>query len=367
FALTNDGFASDLIVTATGGLASIATLTGTFRLIANLTGIEQEVPVPQRFIDGGFLPTDFVSRLRTRPSNPNRRFYVVPSGAPYLDGQPDDPTSTYMAIMGQGTLRLVDTWSISGGFRIKVTTDGPVIPIHAQIDFGALGLASVDGKAELRLSGLTVAATADLAMPGLAAAGADFSADGELRINTGNASAEIDVDDDPATPPMVIPGHTSSLQAGGTLSIRAPQTSVELIGIQGTFLLLANNQGLSVLASGQASLLSLISLQVHGAFFIRADGVAAEIDMALQPPTAVPEFSNAISLNVTATALFNTTGQVQTIIVPPRFADHLSDRAKARLTNTGDQKTYVVPAGAPAADGTEAPAGPYSVFIMTGS
>jgi hypothetical protein len=367
FALTNDGFASDLVVTATGGLASIATLTGTFRLISNLTGVEQEVPVPQRFIDGGFLPADFVGRLQTRPSNPSRKFYVVPAGAPYLDGQPDDPPSTYMAVMGLGTLRLVDTWNITGGFRIKVTTDGPVIPIHAKLDFGALGMASLDGKVELRLSGLTVAATADLSMPGLATAGVDFSADGELRINTGISEAEIDVDDNPDTPAIVIPGHTSSLQAGGTLAIRAPQTSVELIGIQGTFLLLANNQGLSVLASGQASLLSLISLQVHGAFFIRADGVAAEIDMALQSPTAVPAFSNAISLTVAATSIFNTTGQAQTIIVPPRFIDHLSDRAKARLTTSGDQKTYTVPAGAPAADGSEAAAGPYSVFIMEGS
>ncbi|MEN9555968.1 MAG: hypothetical protein RLZZ232_2254, partial [Planctomycetota bacterium] len=367
FALTNDGFASDLVVTATGGLASIAQLTGTFRLISNLTGIEQEVPVPQRFIDGGFLPADFVNRLQTRPSNPARKFYVVPAGAPYLDGQPDDPPSTYMAIMGQGTLRLVDTWNITGGFRMKVTTDGPVIPIHAQIDFGPLGEASIDGKVELRLSGLTVAATVDLSTPGLAAAGARFSADGELMINTGIGQAEIDVDDNPATPPMVIPGQTSNLQAGGTLSIRVPQTDVELIGIQGTFLMLANNEGLSVLATGQTSLLSLISMQVEGAFFIRADGVAAEIDMALQSPTAVPAFSSVFNLSVAATAIFNSTGQAQSIVVPPRFENHLSDRARARLTVSGDQKTYTVPAGAPAANGTEAAAGPYAVFVMNGA
>ncbi|MFM7057153.1 MAG: hypothetical protein ACKO2P_09565, partial [Planctomycetota bacterium] len=299
FVLVDEGFAADLTVSATGGVPSLAELSGTFRMVANLTGLEQEVPVPQRFIDGGFLPDDFVARLSNSTLFPGRKSYVVPAGAPYLDGTPNDPTSTYIVVMGQGTLTLVDAWEITGGFRIKVETDGPVIPIHAELDMGALGMASLHGKVELRLSGLTAAATVDLDLPGLSEAGVDFSVDAELAINTGSAVAEVDVDDDESTPAIVIPAHTAKLEAGGALTVRVPQTTVELISIRGAFLLIANSEGLSVLATGQTSMLGIISLQVDGAFFIREDGVAAEIDMALLPGSAISAFSSVFNFSVT--------------------------------------------------------------------
>ncbi|MFN5799856.1 MAG: hypothetical protein ACK5AN_20225, partial [Planctomyces sp.] len=220
----NSGFASDQTNNATGGLPSVAELTGTLRFVSNLTGVAQEVPVPQRFITGGFLPADYISRLSDSVLLPGRKSYIVPAGAPYLDGTPNDPASTYMVLMGQATLTLVNAWDITGGFRIKVETAGPVIPIHAEIDMGALGKAAIHGKAELRLSGLTAAATVDLDLPGLSAAGVDFSVDGELTVNTGSQQAEVDVDDNPATPAIVIPAQTSTLQAGGALSVRVPQT-----------------------------------------------------------------------------------------------------------------------------------------------
>jgi hypothetical protein len=347
FVLVNSGFASDLTITATGGLPSVAELTGTLRFVSNLTGVAQEVPVPQRFITGGFLPADYISRLSDSVLFPGRKSYIVPAGAPYLDGTPDDPASTYMVLMGQATLTLVNAWDITGGFRIKVETDGPVIPIHAEIDMGALGKAAIHGKAELRLSGLTAAATVDLDLPGLSAAGVDFSADGELTVNTGSQQAEVDVDDNPATPAIVIPAKTSTLQAGGALSVRVPQTQVELLSVQGSFLMIIDGSGLAVLATGQTSMLGLISLQVDGAFFIRQSGVAAEIDMALLPSTAATSFSSVFSFNVTATAVFNTTGQAQSIVVPAKFETYLSDRAKSRLTTVDGKKQYTVPAGAP--------------------
>ncbi|MFM7869408.1 MAG: hypothetical protein ACKPHU_34735, partial [Planctomycetaceae bacterium] len=71
FALVEEGFATDLVVTATGGLPDIAELEGTFRLVSNMTRIRQEVPVPQRFIDGNFLSPDFISRLSPSSANPN--------------------------------------------------------------------------------------------------------------------------------------------------------------------------------------------------------------------------------------------------------------------------------------------------------
>ncbi|MEN9556606.1 MAG: hypothetical protein RLZZ232_2892, partial [Planctomycetota bacterium] len=367
FVVVEEGFAADLTITATGGLPSVAELTGTLRLVGNLTGLAQEVPVPQRFIDGGFLPADFVNRLSDSALFPGRKSYVVPAGAPYLDGTPDDPASTYIVLMGQATLTLVDAWDITGGFRIKVETDGPVIPIHAKLDLGSLGQANVDGKVELRVSGLTAVVNVDMDFPGLSAAGVDFTADGLLKVNTGSQDALVDVDDNPATPSILLEAKSSSLMVGGSLVVRVPQTQVELISITGTFMLLINSDGLSVLASGQTSLLSLVTMQVDGAFFIRSSGVAAEIDMALIPGAAAAAFSSVFNFSVTATAAFNTTGAPQAIEVPQRFEGYLSDRAKSRLVTEGPRKYYVVPAGPKNVDGTYEPAGPYAVFLMQGN
>jgi hypothetical protein len=138
FALVEEGFATDLIVTATGGLPDVAELTGTFRLVSNMTRMEQEVPVAQRFIDGGFLSPEFINRLQPSSRDPNRKSYYVPAGAPYLDGTPDDAPSSYIVMMGQGTLTLINTFHITAGFRIKIETQGPVIPIDATMDLGPL-------------------------------------------------------------------------------------------------------------------------------------------------------------------------------------------------------------------------------------
>ncbi|MGV2342079.1 MAG UNVERIFIED_CONTAM: hypothetical protein LVR18_51645 [Planctomycetaceae bacterium] len=182
--LVDEGFATDLVVTATGGIPAIAELEGTFRLVSNMTNLRQEVPVPQRFIDGGFLSDDFVERLSPSTVDPRRKSYFVPAGAPYLDGTPDDPPSNYIVMMGHGALTLIDTFRIPGSFRIKIETNGPVIPIDAHLDLGPLGNATVFGKAELRLSGLTAGLSVEMDAPLLRSAGLDFDADAEIGVNT---------------------------------------------------------------------------------------------------------------------------------------------------------------------------------------
>ncbi|MEI7700245.1 MAG: hypothetical protein WCK86_10635, partial [Planctomycetia bacterium] len=371
-AFTNDGIAADLTVTASGGVPSLAELTGTFRMVANLTGVAQEVPVPQRFIDGGFLPADFVAKLSNSTVKPGQKAYVVPAGAPYLDGTPDDAASTYIVVMGAGSLTLVNAWEINGDFRIKVETEGPVIPIDATIDMGGIGTATVLGRVELRMDGIVAAMSVDLDTPGLAQAGIDFSADAELAVNTGDEQVEINSDTNPSTPAIVIPPKTSTLRAGGELTVRVPQTNVELISISGVFLMELNTQGMSILAEGTVPLMypaaTMISMEVGGAFFVRGDGVAAEIDMTFLPIGAAGIFSNVFDFEVTSTAVFNTTGEKLEIKVPSRFEDYLSDRAKGRLepASDGNGKAYTVSGGAPLANGEFEDAGPYAVFLMNG-
>ncbi|MGV2336687.1 MAG UNVERIFIED_CONTAM: hypothetical protein LVR18_22145 [Planctomycetaceae bacterium] len=278
-AFTSDGIAADLTVTASGGVPSLAELTGTFRMVANLTELAQEVPVPQRFIDGGFLPADFVARLTDSTVKPGQKAYVVPAGAPYLDDTPNDEPSSYIVVMGAGSLTLVNAWEISGDFRIKVETDGMAIPIDATIDMGGLGSATVLGRVELRMDGIVAAMSVDLDTPGLAQAGIDFSVDAELAVNTGDDEVEIKSNSNPSTPAIRIPGKTSNLRAAGELTVRVPQTGVELISISGAFLMTINTQGLSILADGTVPLMypaaTMMSMEVTGAFFVRSTGVAA--------------------------------------------------------------------------------------------
>jgi hypothetical protein len=142
FALTTDGFAADLHVKAKGGIPSLATLNGEFRLVANLTEERQEVPVAKRFIEGGFLPAEFVAGLEDSVLNPGEKAYFVPA-AHRISMAPRTMPRLYIVIMGAGGLKLVNAWEIAGDFRLKVETDGLVIPIDATLNMGPLGTATM--------------------------------------------------------------------------------------------------------------------------------------------------------------------------------------------------------------------------------
>ncbi|MEI7699746.1 MAG: hypothetical protein WCK86_08130, partial [Planctomycetia bacterium] len=370
FALVEDGFALDLSVTATGGIPSIAELTGTFRLVANMTKNTLEVPVPQRFIDSGALSSEFVNRLQPSSQNPNRKSYYVPAGAPYLDSNNTDAPSFYVVMMGQGTLTLVDTFDITAGFRIKIDTNGPVIPIDATVDLGPLGWVTVFGKAELRVSGLTCALSVEMDAPGLRQAGLDFDVDAVIGINTSSKEVVIVSETNPNAQPIVIPPKTSYFRAGGLVAVRVPQTSIELFRMQGMFLMEINTYGLAVFVD--ASILvgpavDLINASVTGVFIVTADGLGAELDLEFSAKSDV--FRDAFSFNVEAMAAINTTGQELGIIIPERFMQYLSPRAKGRLKSPAPgmpATAYTVPAGAPLINGGYAPPGFYIVFSLQG-
>ncbi|MEY3457290.1 MAG: hypothetical protein RL215_447, partial [Planctomycetota bacterium] len=370
FAIVEGGFATDLTVTSTGGLPDVAELTGTFRLVSNMTRIEQEVPVPQRFIDGGFLTQDFLNRLGPSSADPTQKSYYVPAGAPYLDSTPNDAPSAYIVMMGQGTLTLVNTFDITAGFRIRIETNGPVIPIDARMDLGPFGWVAVFGKAELNLSGLTAGLSVDMDNQGLRAAGLDFNVDAVIGINTSNEEVVIVSEESPDAEPIVVPPKTYYYRAGGLIGVRVPQTNVELFRMQGTYLLEITPQGLGVFVD--ASILvgpavDLINASVTGVFIMTPDGIAAELDLEFSSKSDV--FDDAFQFNVDATAVLNTTGMELGVVIPDRFMQYLSPRAIARLKSPAPglpANVYTVPAGAPLLNGENAAPGFYIVFSMQG-
>jgi hypothetical protein len=77
------GFATDLVITAHRGVDGIAAIDGSFRFVTNVSSVDQEVRVLQRFIDGNYLPQDFIDQLRPTADpddDPEQMAYVVPAG-----------------------------------------------------------------------------------------------------------------------------------------------------------------------------------------------------------------------------------------------------------------------------------------------
>jgi hypothetical protein len=287
FALVNDGFALDLEVQASGGIPEVAELAGTFRLVSNMMLAPIEVPVPQRFIDGDFLSPRILDRLQPSSSNPNRKSYYVPAGAPYLDGTPDDAPSSYIVMMGEGTLTLVDRFDITAGFRIKIKNTGPVIPIDATLDLGPLGWVTVIGRAELRLSGLVAGLSVQMDAPALRDAGLYFDADAEIGVNTGTQQVTIESETNPNAAPLVIPGKTSFFRFGGEVIVRIPATSFELCRLNGVLLMDITTQGLSIFANAGLTIDAmegLLEADAIGVFVATADGCRCRYRPYIQFP-----------------------------------------------------------------------------------
>jgi hypothetical protein len=281
----------------------------------------------QRFIDGGFLSPEFVSRLQPSSSDPNRKSYYVPAGAPYLSGTQTDPPSSYFVMMGQGTLTLINTFRVTSGFRIKIDTEGAVIQIDATMQLGPLGSVTVFGMAALRLSGLVCAMSVEMDAAALRAVGLDFDVDAVIGINTSSSKVVVHSESDPNAAPIEIEPKSSFFRAGGLMAVRIPQTTIELFQMQGVFLLDIGETGLGIFADASINVSAaagLISASASGAFFITKDGVAADIDLAISPLS--PTFSNVFEFNAAARLVFNTTTMDQGINVPERFLQYLSPR-----------------------------------------
>jgi hypothetical protein len=102
-----------------------------------------------------------------------------------------------MVVMGAGALRLADAWEIGGDFRIKVETEDRLSLLMPQSIWERWVRQPCLGRVELRMSGIVAALSVDLNADGLAAAGADFSLDAFLAVNTGEEEATITSDTNP--------------------------------------------------------------------------------------------------------------------------------------------------------------------------
>ncbi|MFN9042274.1 MAG: hypothetical protein ACK5YO_38660, partial [Planctomyces sp.] len=87
--INSSGFATDLVITAHQGVDGIVAMDGSFRFVTNVSSVDQEVRVLQRFIDGNYLPQDFIDQLQPTANpddDPEQLAYVVPAGAPKWGG-----------------------------------------------------------------------------------------------------------------------------------------------------------------------------------------------------------------------------------------------------------------------------------------
>jgi hypothetical protein len=188
-------------------------------------GEAHEVRVPHRFIEGGYLPPDFVRDLRPTADpddDPEELAYVVPAGAPKWGGGEGPPARTLSCRAG-AELYIVDVFVIQGAFRVEVSTEG----LFLQADGGMLlkGVASVTARGYLELTskGLIVAMSLDLDTPSLRAIGIDFDVNAELVLNTTSEDRTIyPLSDRLLLEPIVVKAGDFDIKAEGLLAFRIP-------------------------------------------------------------------------------------------------------------------------------------------------
>ena len=195
FTINDEGLAGDFMVTAFAGLpgdelARIASLSGEFRAVFNTTVSAQEVKVPQRFIDEDYLPPDFVASLTPSQDDPDRKVVLVPAGPPKLDGT-FGPAGPYAVMQGQGTLQLVEVFSMQGSFRVEVSGQGLFMSVDAGLELDYFGQANALGFLEITAAGLVAAVSVDLDLPTLCLLGVDLTVDAQLVINTTDETRSI--------------------------------------------------------------------------------------------------------------------------------------------------------------------------------
>ncbi len=282
--INEEGFAADLNASASAGVSDILTLESEFQLVTNTSGLDQEVPIAQRFSEDGFLSDEFIATLVPSEDDPDQLVYVVPAGAPKLDGT-FGAAGPYVVLQGHGELNLAEVFIVEGAFRVEVSIEGPFMQADGGLLLAGLGKANVLGFLEITAAGLVAAMSVDLDVPGLRNAGVELIVDAQLVINTTDEERTIEfLSDSIGAEPIIAPAGVAQIEALGALGIYIPGTDTELTRITGVFKMHINPTGLAVFANGSASLSApadgMLSAEAIGVLFITNAGVAAEVDVA---------------------------------------------------------------------------------------
>lgn len=239
------GFAASLRLSRSGALAGVPD-TGfsvTLLLEINLTGEAITYNIPP-------LLQPYVGNTPV----------TIPAGPRQFDGVTIGPAGAYIVVQGTGTLRLLNSFNLVGGFRLEISGDNVTMQLAARISIDPLGQLNVSGSITVGSIGLVGALSVTLD----ASAGA-FSFSGKLQIEINTSGSA-----------QMVPRFTvsSSGQVTGTENVSIPERSFRLfiggslnvfnvVTIEGSFELNIQPTVTSVAVNGRINLFG-IQLTVNG-------------------------------------------------------------------------------------------------------
>jgi hypothetical protein len=170
-----------------------------------------------------------------------------------------------VVVQGEAELTIVDVFVVEAAFRLEVSSSGLFIQIDGGMRLADIGKVTARGYLEITSAGMVVALSLDLDASILRSIGVDISGTASLRVNTTDTDRTIQpLSDNLLLEPIVLTAKTTEVRIAGELGVRVPGTSLTLISIRGVFLLVINDKGLSVLATGQTNFLSLLYSEGRG-------------------------------------------------------------------------------------------------------
>jgi len=206
-----DGIAADIDTSVSfgGPLSSVLAFDASARLMFNTTGENQEITIPERYVEFLNGTVDFensvitseliqlgmtnITALSSLTGTLDERFtineddgsatYTISDHVTWLDDT--ESSGPYFFVSLDGYLTIASTFEIDSGFDLMISGDGLRLLFNGELDLGGFASVAVEGSAEIEEDGVFTAYV-ELAV----------NIDVEGLIISGNAVLEIDTGTD---------------------------------------------------------------------------------------------------------------------------------------------------------------------------
>ena len=120
-------------------------------LVFNTTGVDLGINIADRFMP--YLSPRAKSRLQSPGNGLPATYYVVPGGAPLLNGQQAAP-GAYIVVTMEGSLTLVDVFEMTGSFQMAFANSVFEVKFAAQMRLEPIGQVDASGILNVSMDGV---------------------------------------------------------------------------------------------------------------------------------------------------------------------------------------------------------------------
>jgi Ca2+-binding RTX toxin-like protein len=320
--INSAGVAADIDVSIAASVPGVSITAGA-RLIFNVTGADQTISIPQKYVAN--LNATTQARLQTDGSG--NKYYSVTAGAPLFDGT-TGPAEPYVVVKVQGTLVAANTLSLNGDFQIIISASQVSLRVKAAASLSGAAAINVTGGISVTSAGLVGIVQAGLDTGTTLASGTGFNLTliTSFEINTtANAVTQIAGIQLQSS----LPGTT--VRAGGLGKMRFTLSSVAEFALEGNFFVTAGatDSGISQsitfsgVLSASVGTVTLLKINASGALATYLDsspGIAGAIQVATNGDSQMGgsgfKFDGTFSFFVNTTTVARTIGSLNVAAGP---------------------------------------------------